>query len=146
MKSVSELRTLPKNSIEIIFCKSNTEFDKIVRNRKYKISSLQRRNFKSDKNSEIDIWSAVSPELTLIKKAEVDEKFNVDFFRNYLSGVIQSLDNKKFSTVVVRPPNFADYKKYFNNIEYFYQTAVEGLLLGNYNFKLYKSEKKKIEV
>ncbi|GBD92297.1 cytosol aminopeptidase [bacterium BMS3Abin04] len=41
-------------------------------------------------------------------------------------------------------PDYSPFSGAFDNEEYYYQTFVEGILLGNYTFDIYKTEEKKV--
>jgi len=109
-----------------------------------KLSGLQIKNL-TDKEGK-EVWSTKSdgaPELTLITKIKIDEKFNADFFRNHLAGVIQKLKYDKVENLFVFIPGYSSFTKFFDKEEYYYRTFIEGLFLGNYTFDKYKEEKKK---
>jgi leucyl aminopeptidase len=144
-KTSNEISKIPVNSAEIIFCKNNSEFDKIIKTKKISISNLQKNNFKDDENSELTVWNKDNPNLVLVKKTEINKKFNVDYFRNYLAGLVPTLKKEKITNLFIQVPRYSPYRSVFKEEEYFYQTIVEGILLGNYNFNLYKSEKSKIQ-
>jgi leucyl aminopeptidase len=143
LNAIKEVKKFPSNSAELIFCKSYSEFEQIIKNRGLKASTLQKKNFKDSDSSEIKIWSDKDPQLTIIKGIELNDKFNVDFFRNYLSGIIKSIEDQKITSVLVNIPKYSGYNKYFNDEKYFLQTIIEGILLGNYNFNKYKADRKR---
>lgn len=57
-----------------------------------------------------------------------------DYFRNVLAGIIPGLSSSGTEQLHVILPEYPEYKKYFNSESYFYQSFVEGVLLGNYTF------------
>ncbi len=75
--------------------------------------------------------------ITKIKK----DKLNSDTFRNEIAGIVKSLPEVKSFHVIL--PTFPLLKEVFDSEEYYYQSAIEGFYLGNYDFPLYKSKKKK---
>lgn len=108
------------------------------------ISNLQRKNFTSEQGSEIRFSKPNGkPDEILLFKVKLNENFSVDFFRNHLAGLIQSLNKEELNELHVFIPNFKHFKKYFDSEEYFYQTFAEGVLFGNYTFNKYKVDKKK---
>lgn len=79
----------------------------------------------------------------VIQKVKLDKKFNADYFRNYCAGLIKSLEIENSGYVDLVLPEYEPFKDMFDSEEYFYQTIIEGIHLGNYTFKKYKLEKKK---
>jgi leucyl aminopeptidase len=116
----------------------------IEKDMQIKLFGLQMKNL-TDKEGK-EIWVTKSdgaPEMILITKIKLDEKFTTDFFRNHLAGIIQKLKNDKVENLCVFIPDFSSFKKFFDQEEYYYRTFIEGLFLGNYTFDKYKEEKKK---
>lgn len=109
-----------------------------------KFSLLQFKNFLSKEIKEIRVSRpAGKPDELVLVKVKQDNLFNSDFFRNHLAGLIQSLKNHEIKSLHIFIPKYIQFKNYFNEEAYFYQTFVEGLFLGNYEFTEYKSEKHK---
>lgn len=132
-----------ENSALINFCLENSEFHSALESKKLEISKLEKQNFVKDENAEIKIWNSDNPNLTIIKKADLKKKFNVDYFRNYLAGVIPSIEKSNVTSLYIEIPNYELYNNTFTDEKYFYQSIIEGVLLGNYNFDNYKSDKTK---
>lgn len=108
-----------------------------------RFSELQRKNFLSKEGKEIRVSkNEGKPDAVIIHKVILDAKFNVDYFRNHLSKFIQNLEDEQVQNVHVFIPNYSTFKKYFINEEYYYQSFIEGLFLGNYTFDKYLSEQK----
>ncbi len=85
-----------------------------------------------------------APQAVFVIKTKELEKLTTDFFRNEMSKIPAQLKNSGVKFVDVLLPESEKFKNLFNDdAEYFYQTFVEGILLGNYEFSKYKSEKKK---
>lgn len=113
---------------------------------KTRLSELQRKNFLSRDSTEIRVSrSNGKPDEILLVKVKLDEKFNNDYFRNHLAGFLPSLVNEELKSLHIFIPNYQYFKEHFDNEEYYYQTFAEGLFLGNYEFRNYKSEKKKLK-
>ena len=113
---------------------------------KTRLSELQRKNFLFSNSTEIRVSRANGkPDEILLAKVKLDEKFNNDYFRNHLAGFISTLEKEEVKSLHIFIPNYTYFKKYFNDEEYFYQTFAEGLFLGNYEFRNYKSDKKKLK-
>ncbi len=146
IKTVKEVKSIPHDSAYLEFCKNNNEFEKIIKLNNLEISKTQKENFKKEKEIELRIWKSKTPELFIIKKVDNAKKINTDYFRNYLSGTIQSLEKLNLQNLFVKLPVYKNYKTEINNDIYFYQTFVEGIYLGNYNFNKFKSEKKKSKI
>ncbi len=110
-----------------------------------KINSVLKKNFLNEKSNEIKFFTTDGkPDTLLLSKIKLDNSFNNDFFRNYLAGIIISLEKENLSNLYVLIPSYNNFKNYFADEDYFYQSFIEGIHLGNYTFD-YKSEKKKIK-
>ena len=108
------------------------------------LTELQRKTFLSKDSEGIRVSRLNGkPDEIYLVKLKLDDKFNNDFFRNHLAGFLQALEKEEVKHLHIFIPNFVHFKKYFDDEEYYFQTFVEGLSLGNYEFSNYKSEKKK---
>jgi len=120
--------------------KNVNKLDKIFN---IKLSKLQKENLLSKDINEIRVAKLNGkPDEILFHKVKIDEKFNADYFRNYCAGLISKIKNEKIREVHITLPQYNTYKKYFNDESYFYQTFVEGFVLGSYKFDKYLSDKK----
>lgn len=109
-----------------------------------KLSLLQYKNVLSKEIKEIRISRPDGkPDELIIVKVKLDDTFNSDFFRNHLAGLIQSLKNHQIKSLHIFVPKYSQFKNYFDEEAYFYQSFTEGLCLGNYQFDEYKSNKNK---
>ncbi|MCB9206652.1 MAG: leucyl aminopeptidase [Ignavibacteriales bacterium] len=143
LKVISKVSNYNKNSAQVIIIKTNEEFDTLIKSESFDLSELQINNFKKEGDCELFIWRNSNPVLTVLKKTEIGKKFNNDYFRNYLAGLIQKIEKDNFSSLYINIPKHKEYSEFFDNEGYFYQTFCEGILLGNYNFDHYKKDKKK---
>ncbi len=143
LKAVKTSSKLLSNSCVVYFCKDNTGFDKLIKSKKLEINKPQVQIFKKEENAELRVWSDGNPNLILFKKAELNRKFNVDFFRNYLSGLITSIEKLYLKNLYIEVPAYNNYNEIFSNQMHFYQSFAEGILLGNYTFDIYKTKKAK---
>ncbi|MGQ9642822.1 MAG: leucyl aminopeptidase, partial [Ignavibacterium sp.] len=108
-----------------------------------KLTELQKNNFISKEMDEIRVSKpSGKPDEIILKKIKLNDQFDVDFFRNYLSSLVERISNEQIKFLHINVPSFNIFKKYFDDEEYFYQTFVEGIHFGNYSFDKYKSEKK----
>lgn len=106
------------------------------------LSELQIENFLSKECNQIRIpTNSGKPDEIIIRKIKVDDNFDPDFFRNYLSEITQQLNKEKVNSVHVFLPIFQQFKNHFEDENYLIQTIIEGFYLGNYSFSKYKSEK-----
>jgi leucyl aminopeptidase len=111
-----------------------------------KFSKLQKKNFLVKEGYKIRVTKHEGkPDALILYKVKVDDKFNSDYFRNHLAGLIKDLENEEIKYLHIFVPSYRAVKKYFDSPEYYYQTFVEGLLLGNYTFEKYKEDKKKLK-
>ena len=109
-----------------------------------KISDLGKKNFLSEKGSELRITNTGGkPDEILFVKVKTGKSFSVDYFRNHMAGLIQKLDGEALQNLYIEIPIFDLFTKYFNDEEYYYQGFAEGLALGNYSFDKYKLKKEK---
>lgn len=107
-----------------------------------KIPEVQRKNILGEKGSEIKVYNPQGlPSILLIHKVKTKKDFTNDYFRNYFAGFIPSLQDENVSNLQIFLPEFSPVEKYFSDEGYFYQTFIEGILLGNYKFDKYMSEK-----
>ena len=140
---IPKISKILENSAVVYLCLENSEFETVLESNSIKISKLEKQNFIKEDNAEIKIWDSGNPNLTIIKKTDLKKKFNVDYFRNYLAGLITSIEKSNLASLFIEIPNFDKYKDRFADEKYFYQSFIEGVLLGNYNFNNYKSDKTK---
>jgi len=111
-----------------------------------KFSKLQKKNFLLKEGFKIRVTKHEGkPDALLLYKVLIDDKFTADYFRNHIAGLIKDLENEEIKNLHIFIPAYKAVKKYFDSVEYYYQTFVEGLLLGNYTFDKYKEEKKKVK-
>lgn len=111
-----------------------------------KLTELQKNNFVTKEIDEIRISKpSGKPDEVILKKVKLNDQFDVDFFRNYLSALVERISNEQIKYLHISVPSFNIFKKYFDDEEYFYQTFVEGIHFGNYSFDKYKSEKKSVK-
>ncbi len=104
------------------------------------------KSFLTKDKKEISFANTVGkPDLITLKKVFADNKFDVDIFRDFLSKTVMGLKDREIDKVEIQIPDFKTFENYFSDEKYFYQTFVEGILLGNYNFDKYKTETKKLK-
>lgn len=108
-----------------------------------KFSELDKKNFVFEKYNRLRISNPKSkPDELVIRKIKIDDKFNVEVFRDDLASFVCSLtkENPKYLHITI--PSFRYVKEYFKDEEYYYQTFIEGIHYGNYSFNKYKSDSK----
>ena len=109
-----------------------------------KLSALQKKNFLAEEGNEIQISKpSGKPDAIILAKIKLKKDFTSDYFRNHLAGLIKNLEGEELKNLHIFIPGYKPFKNYFDDEEYFYQTFIEGLVLGNYKFDKYKSSKKK---
>ena len=110
------------------------------------LTELQRKTFLSEETESVRVSRLNGkPDEVWLIKLKLDEKFNADFFRNHLAGLIKNIEQEEIKFLHIFIPNYIHFKKYFDSEEYYYQTFAEGMLLGNYTFNDYKSDKKDLK-
>lgn len=135
-----------KYSVHLKFVIQNKSFEKdlslIEKIFNIKITELQKKNFLSEKVKEITLHNAKGkPDVVILSKVKTDNKFNADYFRNYLAGFIKEISKQEVKELHLNFPSYNLFKNYFESEEYFYQTFLEGIYLGNYVFDKYKEKK-----
>ena len=119
--------------------KSLEAFEKKFR---IKLSVLQRKNLLAKKNKQINLSNSKGkPAQFFLHKFKLDEKFNADYFRNHLAGLIKELSNVQLQSLHIYIPDYNLVKNQFEDKEYLYRTFLEGISLGNYTFDKFKKEK-----
>lgn len=109
-----------------------------------RFSNLQIKNFLSKETIEISATKKEGkPDSVIIIKVKLDDSFSPDYFRNHLAGFLASIESEQVKNLHIFIPGYEIFKKYFDSEEYFYQTFIEGILFGNYNFDKYKIDRKK---
>lgn len=104
-----------------------------------KFSELQKKNFLSSEVGNIRVTKpSGKPDALILQKVRIDEKFDVDYFRNHLAEFINNLKSEVTKNLHIFIPAYTAVKKYFESEDYYYQAFAEGILLGNYSFDKYK--------
>jgi leucyl aminopeptidase len=107
-----------------------------------KLSELQRKTFLSERGNEVTVSRYEGkPDEIYIVKVKLDDSFSADYFRNHLAGFIQKISGEVAKNLHIFIPKYSEFKNVFESEEYFYQTFIEGLALGNYSFDKYKKSK-----
>jgi leucyl aminopeptidase len=151
LKSIKEIKSFKANSALLFFADKNQKANETAAALK-KSFSLETNKYFAEKLSDKKIksfstaYSAGNPDVLFIHKFDAKEKFNSDFFRNNLAGLIQSLENEKVKNLSIVIPEFKTFEKFFVNEKYFLQTFAEGIFLGNYSFDKYLTKKEKLSV
>ncbi len=105
------------------------------------LSNHNRKPLLAKSGSVVITKEAGQPEIINLFKVKIDEKFSNDYFRNFFTGFVSTIEKLPVQNLYIKIPNYADVKKYFVSEEYFYQTFVEGLFYGNYKFDKYKTNR-----
>lgn len=116
----------------------------IEKNFRIRIPSLHLKSILNKKCKQINISNTRNrPDNIIIHKFKVDEKFNVDYFRDHLAGLIHEIKDEELLSLHLVIPDIKLSDNYFDDEEYYYRSFLEGLSLGNYSFDKYKKEKSK---
>ncbi|MHB8580292.1 MAG: leucyl aminopeptidase [Ignavibacteriaceae bacterium] len=127
--------------------KIDVSLDNLVKVFNVRLTVMQRKTFLSKNGSDIKLQKHDGkPDEIIISKVKIDESFSPDYFRNYLAGFLPSLENEAVKNLHIFIPKYDSFKDYFNSEEYYYQSFVEGVFLGNYSFVKYKSEKNELKI
>ena len=110
------------------------------------LSELQRKTFLSRNGADVRISKLDGkPDEVFIFKIKLENNFSVDYFRNHLAGFLPQLEKEEVKHLHIFIPKYQAFEKYFEKEEYFYQTFIEGIILGNYSFNKYKTDKNEIK-
>ena len=124
--------------------KLNVSLENIERVFNIRLSELQKKTFLSKNGNEIRISKRDGkPDEVFIFKIKLDDNFSVDHFRNHLAGFMPQLEKEEIRNLHIFIPKYQAFQKYFEKEEYFYQTFIEGTILGNYSFSKYKTDNNK---
>lgn len=142
--AVKNISAAVKEAGVILFVKDNlskSEFKKSVESTQVKFNDKIYKKY-SDKASNSFMYEFVEGKIEFLKVVKLKkDKLTTDTFRNEAAGVIKSLS--KVSSINIVLPAYSLVKDLFDSEEYYYQSVIEGLYLGNYDFTSYKSDKKK---
>jgi leucyl aminopeptidase len=147
IESTSKNIISKKNStlIEFIFDSKNLlkETNELISRNNLKIGQLDLRNFEDKKCEELELKNtSAAPDIVIIKKLD-SQKNSSDTFRNYLAGLIPRMHKMKIENLQINLPLHTSVEKIFPSNEKYFQSVIEGILLGNYSFDKYKTEKNK---
>jgi len=107
------------------------------------LNNLQKENLISPEANDIRISNSNKlPNEFLIHKIKINKSFTADYFRNYCAGLISKLKNEKIQELYLTLPEYSTFNKFYDDHPYFYQTFIEGFVLGNYDFEKYTTKKK----
>lgn len=115
----------------------NAELQKVLKRFRLSLSKEIEKQFTGDSasvNLSLDTAKQISLNITKVK---FEQESAVDYFRNKLAGVVQSLS--KVERLYIILPSFQTVKKYFDSETYLYQSAIEGISFGNYTYNEFKS-------
>lgn len=108
-----------------------------------KFSELDKKNFVFEKFDRLRVSNPKSkPDELVIRKVKANDKFTIEFFREDIASFVNELLKENPGHLHIFIPGFRNFKNYFSDEEYYYQSFVEGLYYGNYAFDKYKTEKK----
>ena len=137
-----------KSAVQKFFFNNSSlkeEVDEFEINIGLKINKVLREQFIKEKKIGLELVKpSGNPDLIFIQKVDISKSFTVDFFRNSLSAIVPKLKDQPLRNLHIFIPEYSLFSDTFDNDEYYYQTFVEGILLGNYTFDIYKTEKKRI--
>lgn len=148
IKSANLNAPIKQNSVLVKFLIDSAgiskELEWFLIDNSFKLNPVQEKYFLDKENSELKFYnSESSPEIVFILKVKIDEEFSTDYFRNSIAGIIQKIENEGISHLYLNLPDYKQFKKHFDDENYFYQTFIEGISLGNYSFDKYITKKKK---
>ncbi len=109
-----------------------------------KFNKVLKNDFLKNESKKLELINNTGrPDLIFTYKIDLEKSFNVDYFRDTLSELIQNLKDKPVRYLDLMLPEFDHFSSKFKSERYYYQSVAEGVLLGNYTFDSYKTEEKK---
>jgi len=150
LKSIKPKSKLSENSILIkFFCEfDNLEIEllELERELSFKMNSRLKKDFYDKKTVEIEFFPSNNiPSRVILFKLKKTDINNSNYFRNVLSGIVAELKPGIEKNIFISIPETSEVINIYGDLEYLYQTAVEGICYGRYRFDKYKSEKRKKE-
>ncbi len=144
IKTVSSHPKTGVDALSVFFLENKgkkTEFKSIEELFNLKFNSSSNKLLTDEDTSKVEIQTEDKGNILIFKfkKAEL----TVDYFRDSLAGCLQSLNSAAAKELAVSIPEYCDFSELFDSEEYFSQSFIEGVLLGNYDFSVYKSKKKR---
>ena len=98
-----------------------SDFKKYLDGRNLKVSPTYTKRFLSKDGDELKLnIPDFKPDLIYFKKIKLDDKFDVDIFRNYLSKLIIEIKKLPISSLQIELPKFSELKKYFSDEKWGY--------------------------
>lgn len=148
VKIVKPKSKFTENSVFVKFFTLNDNLEmellELERDISFKINSRLKKDFYNKETSQIEFYPSnnIPSKVVLIKLKEKDLT-NSDYFRNTLTGIISGLKKEVEKNVFISLSEDETVSKIYGDLEYLYQSAVEGICYGCYKFDKYKSEKDK---
>ncbi len=142
--NINAVDSLPKFGDDLSFIlfveKSDKKDDlqKFEKNYNFELNSLSKKLFLNDEIDSFDFQNSNIGKIVIHKYKS--DNLTVDYFRDTLSNDIQELQ-PGIDNIFVELPDAKLFENLFEE-SYYLQSALEGILLGNYDFNEYKSEKK----
>ncbi|MFH2032696.1 MAG: leucyl aminopeptidase [Bacteroidota bacterium] len=119
------------------------KFNLFLKQEKIELNQNQAANFFAKKEELLFAFTHKgSPDLLIAKKHK-DENLTNDLLRNTLSAIIIRLKNESIQNLEIDIPPYSDFKELFSSETNYFESALEGIYLGNYDFEIYKTEKSK---
>lgn len=119
------------------------ELNNFLSSKEITLNSSVKKSFLSKEKQEVKFINHTGkPDQVILTKLFADGKFDADKFRDLMSKLIIGLKDDDINSIQIELPEYGLFKKFYSSSEYFYQTFVEGIHLGNYTFDQYKSDKK----
>lgn len=124
---------------------SNKENELSAISKKYSVESgvLDKAKFLSKKGKVLTVINAKrKPDIIKIFNVDINHSdFTPDYFRNLFAGLVSKFHDKQLKRIQINLAPYSTVESVFKNSEDYYQSVTEGILLGNYKFDNYKSEK-----
>ena len=135
-------RKFPKENFTYVRLFEKENFAEIFDELNFSVKKSQIKKIEKSDKKEIRFNPSENfGSLYILKKIE-REKIDDDFFRDFLASVIIDAD-ETLENLIIEFPFEADFiTEIFGDFENYFQSITEGILLGNYTFDKYKSEKK----
>ncbi|MFA8343434.1 MAG: M17 family metallopeptidase [Rhodothermaceae bacterium] len=150
IKTIKPKSKISENSVLVkffcIFDNLEMELLELERDISFKINARLKKEFYDKETGKIEFFPSNNiPSKVILYKLKENDINNSNYFRNTLAGLVADLKKNIEKNILISLPENSEVINVYEDLEYLYQTAVEGICYGCYKFDKYKSDKKKKE-
>ncbi len=139
--SVQSISNPGSNSRIVVFIPEGDTFQASLKKitKRFQVSlSKEIEKQLSDDAASVNLSLDTAKQISLnIIKVKFEQENAVDYFRNKLAGIVQSVLSVERLYIIL--PAYQSTREFFDSESYLYQSAIEGVHFGNYTFNEFKS-------